>query len=466
MWTLFQHQLRDNLRSLRFQVSLVVLLLFFVCNGLVYSMKVERLTQEDRAIEADDARRYEQVRTVADAAQGTYRILDQERGTEFIAEAGFNWFQSSLWLSPELGYSITLGNVRTTNNWMRRFEVLDWSLAVRYVLSFLCVVLGYNAVSGELESGTLRLVLANPVARGSFLIGRFLAHLATLLAPALLGILLSLGILAWSGWVELSWALCRACLLFGLGAAFLSALFLLLSMGVSALARTSAASLLFLVTAWTVLIVVIPQASYLIATQRVPSVGRYWEEMERARNQTMEALAREGSMPRDPVLAAQDGYAAEQRFVQRMAALDAQLGQMARQVEQQRQDQYRMAMRVNLLSPGYAFQYSVEAVLGAGVQKTRHFADQAWRYRQHLQEFLRAQDAVDAASPHLCFLPRFTSTKPLDPALIPRFRASPVPLDVRLANAAVPAIVLVLETALTFFFALWALNRADLAAAG
>ena len=30
MWTVFQHQVHDNLRSLRFQVSMIVLLLFFV----------------------------------------------------------------------------------------------------------------------------------------------------------------------------------------------------------------------------------------------------------------------------------------------------------------------------------------------------------------------------------------------------------------------------------------------------
>lgn len=61
--------------------------------------------------------------------------------------------------------------------------------------------------------------------------------------------------------------------------------------------------------------------------------------------------------------------------------------------------------------------------------------------------------------------PGFMSQKELDPALIPRFRSSPVPFDLRVANGAVPAIALVLETALAFLFALWAFNRADLASA-
>ena len=136
---------------------------------------------------------------------------------------------------------------------------------------------------------------------------------------------------------------------------------------------------------------------------------------------------------------------------------------MQRKAVNQQQDQFKVAMKVNLLSPGYAFQYAVEAFLGAGVQRVEHFGAQGWRYRGHLQEFLRSRDADDADSPHIYFLPAFMSRKELDPTLIPRFQSSPVPFRVRLANSVVPMVVLVLETALAFFFALWSFNRSDLA---
>jgi hypothetical protein len=41
-----------------------------------------------------------------------------------------------MWLTPQSGETTWLNVIRTTNNWMRRFEVVDWSLIVRYVLSF------------------------------------------------------------------------------------------------------------------------------------------------------------------------------------------------------------------------------------------------------------------------------------------------------------------------------------------
>ena len=39
---------------------------------------------------------------------------------------------------------------------MQRYEILDCAFVVRFVISFLCIVIAYNSVSGELESGTDR----------------------------------------------------------------------------------------------------------------------------------------------------------------------------------------------------------------------------------------------------------------------------------------------------------------------
>jgi ABC-type transport system involved in multi-copper enzyme maturation permease subunit len=461
--TIYLHQLRDNLRSLRFQVSLVVLLLFFVLNGLIYTMKTERLAVEDQMIEQSNADRYNQAETVNAAVSNGFTILSPPTGTEFIAEAGFNWFPETLWLTARTGSNPSLDNVRTTNNWMRRFDVLDWTLIVRYVLSFLCVVLAYNAISGELETGTLRLVLANPMARAAFLIGKFLAHLTTLSVSVLLGSLISLAMLTLAGQLELDWDLWRSYLLFLLAATMLAALFLLLSMGVSALARNSATSLVFLVTAWTVLVVIVPQASYLIATQTA-SVSVSWDDMNRLRDEAYAAMQRDGAIPRSRELAATDGYAAEQRFIRRAREIDEQVSQIWVQMERERVGQFRAAMAVNLLSPGYAFQYTIEALLGSGIQKVENFRNNGLRYREHLRDFLRARDQADADSPHIDFLPEFMSQAALDPSLIPKLDRKPVPWSTRFDNAVMPMAVLVLETALALFLALWAINRSDLAA--
>lgn len=463
MGTIYLQQLRDNIRSLRFQVSLAVLLGFFVLNGVIYTMKTERLATEDQKIEVDNARRYDETETVNSAAGNGYTVLNRPTGMEFMAEAGFNWFPETLWISPRSASNPSLDNVRTTNNWMRRFDVLDWTLIVRYVLTFLCIVLAYNAVSGEMESGTLRLVLANSIPRIHYLLAKFLAHLTTLSVAVTLGSLISLGMQTVAGQVELDGALWASYALLLLSATMLAALFLLLSMAVSTLSRNSASALVFLVTAWTVLVVIIPQASYLIATQTTEVVNG-WDDMNQIRNDVWEQLQSEGSTPRDPALAAADGWVAEQRFIRRAREVDEEVGRIWLQMERQRIDQFRRAMAVNLLSPGYAFQYTVEALLGAGIQKVEHFRTTGLRYREHLRDFLRARDRDDPASPHLAFWPGLMSNEPLDAALIPRMEITAVPWETRMTNAMAPMMVLLLETALVFFLAMWAINRADLAA--
>jgi hypothetical protein len=82
---------------------------------------------------------------------------------------------------------------------MQRYEILDCAFVVRFVISFLCIVIAYNSVSGELESGTLRLTLANSLSRGSWLAGGFLAHLTTLVLALVVGTLVSLLILSLNG---------------------------------------------------------------------------------------------------------------------------------------------------------------------------------------------------------------------------------------------------------------------------
>ena len=56
MGPVFLLRLHDHLKSLRFQVSLVVLLLFFAANGSIYALKVHRLEDElGRIMAGNDA---------------------------------------------------------------------------------------------------------------------------------------------------------------------------------------------------------------------------------------------------------------------------------------------------------------------------------------------------------------------------------------------------------------------------
>ena len=462
MIVVFLHQLHDNLRSLRFQTSLIVLLLFFVGNGIVYTYKMGRALKETVQAEQSDESRYEGVETLRQAVDSHFKIRAPLTGTEFIVEAGSDWFPYGMIVSVASGRTTDLSSARTSNYWMREFEVLDWTVIVRYLLSFLCIVLSYNAISGELEGGTLRLALANSLSRAQFLIGKFLAHLVILVVALVLGSLVSLAILALNQVLELNWFVARCYLFFLGGAVVYIALFLLLGIGVSTVARNSATALVVLVMTWTVLVVVIPQTSYLIATRVVESVGLYWERLEDYENDYRASLEREGVAPRQPELARTDNYDLEKHYASRMRDMEGELDRMTREVDRQNIRQFEVARGVNLLSPGFAYQYAVESLLGSGIYRYRNFLDQAYQYRTALREFIRGRDAADADSPHVLYLADFMSDKPIDPDDIPRFKEEPLPFADGLAGASVPITILMLEAAIAFFFALRAFNRTEL----
>ena len=118
---------------------------------------------------------------------------------------------------------------------------------------------------------------------------------------------------------------------------------------------------------------------------------------------------------------------------------------------------------MNLVSPGCAFQYTVEGFLGAGVVRRDLAFELAWQYRDTLRDNFRARDAADPDSPHITFFPEYMSREPLDPANIPRLELRRPSLGEGVAAEVTPIVILVLEAALAFFFAVWALNRTDIA---
>jgi ABC-type transport system involved in multi-copper enzyme maturation permease subunit len=378
-------------------------------------------------------------------------------GREFIYEAGLSWSYTGMWMKPITGQTLTPTTVQTTNNWMARFEVVDWTVISRYVISFLCIILAYNAVSGEREQGTLQLVLANPVSRASFLLGKFLAHWLTVISSSIIGALISLVILALSGVLTIDGGV-----LLGVTAwlALLCALFLLLGMGISSLSNSSATSLIFLVTAWTVVVVVVPQTSYLIAARTVEPMGLYWEAMGEHRTKMNRTLRLEGIQPRAREVGATDGFVLEKEYAQRLGQLEG----MRRDLNERIFRQFEVARSVNLISPGYAFQYALEGLLGAGLPNIRAFFADAWRYRDDLRQFLRAADAEDPDSPHVPFLPGYMSDKPVVANRFPRYQSQPISLADGFVSASMPLAILLLETALAFVLALWAVRRTDLTA--
>jgi len=172
------------------------------------------------------------------------------------------------------------------------FPFLDFLFIVTVIMSLLAILFSYDAVAGERQSGTLRLVIANSVPRTMILLGKFIGGVASLIIPFILALVV--GVLyinlnpniQWDGsaWAELG-------LLAAASMTFIM-LFYLLGLMVSTWSRYSAVSILNCLFLWVLLVLVIPNVCPYISAQlcRVPSIRetqRQSEEINRASREVL-----------------------------------------------------------------------------------------------------------------------------------------------------------------------------------
>lgn len=118
------------------------------------------------------------------------RVITAIAATELRRSIRNRWFAASVGLLAALAVTVALvgstptGSVAASHLAVATVGVASLSV---YLLPLLALMLGFDAVVGELEQGTLAVLLSHPVARGQVLAGKYAAHAVVLLAAIGLG---------------------------------------------------------------------------------------------------------------------------------------------------------------------------------------------------------------------------------------------------------------------------------------
>lgn len=146
---------------------------------------------------------------------------------------------------------------------------VDLTTIVAVVLGLLALLLACEAVVGEREEGTLRMVLAQGASRRTLLAGKVLGGLLTLYLPLAAALLVCCGVLA--GTVGPAAFQDRGLRIAALLASYMGylALMFLIGLLVSLLARSSSQALVASVLLWLVTVIVIPAAAWAVAADLV-----------------------------------------------------------------------------------------------------------------------------------------------------------------------------------------------------
>lgn len=272
--TLVRKELLGHLRTLRLVVALVFTVVLCLLTTIMGSLDYSRNARDyERAVD-EHRRAMAEARVFADLDPDVFvppqplqilcRGILQSAGQIFDVDPG--------------AYIIgarTVGS-SSADDLMNTLVRVDFVAVVALVLSFLALALGFDAICGEREQGTLRLLLSHPVSRGQVVAAKLLGGLLSVWVPLAVAFVLSLLVLQANPDVHLSgddWL--RLALLFLLTCLFLAEVFAL-SVLVSACTRHASTSLILCLFGWLVL-----GAGYASA---LPAVARHtldwppWQE--------------------------------------------------------------------------------------------------------------------------------------------------------------------------------------------
>ena len=426
MWHITKRELYDNLNSLRFALTTVLLLALMVTNAVRHTREHPKRVQKYR-----DAVTESMNRLMANADTSLYTLAQQGPGTlykkpsplHFCAEGGetllpdridggwqYAFQKTAFWRLRYPDANINMMNVGPD------VSQIDWTFIIGYVLSLIALIFTFDTISDERERGTLRLMLANSIPRHTVLIGKFLGALISTNIPFMLAVLVNLLMLSTASAVHLNtqaWG--RLGIIFFIALLY-TCLFLALGLLVSARVQRSAVSLVILLLTWITFVVFMPSTLASLASGFSSSMSRdeYWKRYGQGDRKYR---------TENKVWAYSDGLdertlTKRGEFSTKTAASEERLnaGHVTFKI-----NQVQRARTITSISPAVLLQHLLESFAGTGLDRHQQFIENVQRYAPEYREFVVDMDRGDPESLHIMGVREGLSQKPIDPEAVPKF---------------------------------------------
>ncbi len=287
--TLIRQELLNHLMSARFFAAVIITLLLVVANAVVlledYERRLMRYSQQENVHrqKVQEAKTYSMLKLSVERPPNPLSLfsagLDKRLGSTFDIYYG----RVSM---------ISDGSARSLDNaFLNLFSKIDLVLIFQVVLSLMALLFAYDAIAGDWESGTLRLVISHPVRRGSILFAKYIGAMVCLLIPVLMSLLMVLILLSSTSSIQLDGEdFLRIGGIILTTTIYLSA-FYLIGLLISTATRRTATSLMLCMFLWVALVLVYPnwsrftitpvgdtRAIHASADQQIEQI---WEEVDR-----------------------------------------------------------------------------------------------------------------------------------------------------------------------------------------
>ncbi len=342
----------------------------------------------------------------------------------------------------------------------------DFNFIVKVVLSLFALLFAYDAVSGEKESGTLKLLLSNSIARNRLLLGKAFGRFLSLALAFLLAFLISVILLSMERSINLTSGDWLRILFISLGSLLYLAVFFAIGLMTSCLTNQAIVSLLPSLFIWVLLLFGIPKASGSTAAffYQAPTAAEFEAKKVALAKDMYAKYTRLLIEPmrrwfRRPENATLDELHRRQKEFEKVSA------QIRRENEAEHMEKLyrlyeehlsrhktlaRIASNLSRLSPASCYDYFITELTETGPTAMEAFAQQLLEYQNKFSSFVSEMMAsqevryvvFDSEDP-------FVATRP-DLKKIPGFEYRSLSLRERLANAFVDVALLFAYLILTF----------------
>lgn len=272
IWLIAKKDFLLNLTSPRFIIGFILCLVIIPFTMLV---SIDGYRNQMRIHEVDVKEQAEIWNTIRVYSAVRPTIIKEPEALSIFTQGIQGNMGSSVLI--EFGEYPTLltGHAGTRDNpLLNAFFSIDFTTVIAILMSLLALVFSYDLFTREKEDGTLKLVFTNSLSRTSFLSGKFLGILITLLPILLFCFILSIILILAAPDISFSSTDWIGIILIFFTSTIYLMLFILMGMLISALSKSSSVSIVVSLLIWIWMLFLVPDIAY-YSSQSIYKVPTY-----------------------------------------------------------------------------------------------------------------------------------------------------------------------------------------------
>jgi ABC-type transport system involved in multi-copper enzyme maturation permease subunit len=464
--TIIFNDIKQNIQSLKLQVTFIIILVIFIVGSIAYVIQYQDALEDYNDY---SAKFLDEIKQDAEAGITNVALAKRREKRNYLFEPLVNGFieDAKLQFLPNnivynafnvYGYSVSH---KTSNPYLYLLNDLNWGFILSIITSFAILLLSYDAISGEREQQTLKLILSNSLSRGVLLFGKYASIVISGILMILPGLLVSLIILLISGILRINSYLAFEIIGFIVVSILLIAVISALGLFCSVISRSATVSLLICLTLWAVFLVFSPNLAVFAADQlfKIKNSETINEEVKLAQDAINKA-APEGSWSMNR---SNPFYPKHELRARNQTNLMNAEKHIKDEWYSSQFRQYEIASWFTYFSPISLFGEVSESLLGSGYPRFRKNWDDLHTYQNQFLAWFKAMDAKDPKSPHWYnpYDDCSTSREKIKFEEIPLYAERLMTIPHRLTKAAPGILLLVVYSFLLFGISVLMFNRYD-----